>query len=269
MKTYNRDERHFNGYRRLILVGNGFDLALGLKTNYSDFVLDYLKRCAKECIGSGKCINHLVHWELTDVNVLIGFLEELDECENVADFMSAAAEKINTNVNKSNLPNLFTSIIWSYSGSNWVGIEALYYDILQYYLKDLQRTPYDRKNYLSVVKLNDQLDELTSELKMYLKRITNGLRFNKMDSPFYYLMQGLYAPLKSSDYEKVWKDEEVTLPDDIMFLNFNYTKTLFQIMDHEKATQVHIHGSIYELNNPIVFGYGDDTSKFSRVRIRG
>ena len=28
---------------RLILVGNGFDLAHGMKTRYSDFLLDYLK----------------------------------------------------------------------------------------------------------------------------------------------------------------------------------------------------------------------------------
>ncbi len=30
---------------RLILIGNGFDLAHGLKTSYHDFILDYFKNC--------------------------------------------------------------------------------------------------------------------------------------------------------------------------------------------------------------------------------
>jgi hypothetical protein len=28
---------------RLIIIGNGFDLAHGIKTSYHDFILDYLK----------------------------------------------------------------------------------------------------------------------------------------------------------------------------------------------------------------------------------
>jgi hypothetical protein len=30
---------------RLILIGNGFDLAHGLKTGYNDFIIWYLKSC--------------------------------------------------------------------------------------------------------------------------------------------------------------------------------------------------------------------------------
>jgi hypothetical protein len=30
-------------YNRLILVGNGFDLTLGMKTSYNDFLFWYLK----------------------------------------------------------------------------------------------------------------------------------------------------------------------------------------------------------------------------------
>ncbi|MGI4750703.1 MAG: AbiH family protein [Janthinobacterium lividum] len=33
---------------RLILIGNGFDLAHGMKTSYNDFILWYLKKCFEE-----------------------------------------------------------------------------------------------------------------------------------------------------------------------------------------------------------------------------
>lgn len=32
-----------NPYNRIVLIGNGFDKALGLKTSYADFILNYLK----------------------------------------------------------------------------------------------------------------------------------------------------------------------------------------------------------------------------------
>ena len=36
---------------RIVLIGNGFDLAHGLKTNYNDFIDDYWKRFMNHCIG--------------------------------------------------------------------------------------------------------------------------------------------------------------------------------------------------------------------------
>ena len=38
---------------RLIIIGNGFDLAHGIKTSYHDFILDYLKTCLIKCSESG------------------------------------------------------------------------------------------------------------------------------------------------------------------------------------------------------------------------
>lgn len=39
---------------RIILIGNGFDLAHGLKTSYRDFIDDYWKTFIKEARNSGK-----------------------------------------------------------------------------------------------------------------------------------------------------------------------------------------------------------------------
>jgi len=38
---------------RLILVGNGFDLAHGLKTSYKDFIEDYLSKAINFFISGG------------------------------------------------------------------------------------------------------------------------------------------------------------------------------------------------------------------------
>ena len=39
---------------KLILIGNGFDLSLGLKTSYKDFLLWFLKSEVKKAIENGR-----------------------------------------------------------------------------------------------------------------------------------------------------------------------------------------------------------------------
>ncbi|MCX8601126.1 MULTISPECIES: AbiH family protein [unclassified Gilliamella] len=44
-----------------------------------------------------------------------------------------------------------------------------------------------------------------------------------------------------------------------LFLNFNYTNTIEQYLSPEiKAKHLQIHGKLGNLDNPIVFGYGDE-----------
>ena len=49
------------------------------------------------------------------------------------------------------------------------------------------------------------------------------------------------------------------LPDQILLLNFNYTKTANQYRSFNQLCKVnHIHGELGNDNNPIIFGYGDE-----------
>lgn len=49
------------------------------------------------------------------------------------------------------------------------------------------------------------------------------------------------------------------LPDEILFLNFNYTQTAkFYIPDKGAFQLNHIHGELNNPDNPIIFGYGDE-----------
>jgi hypothetical protein len=38
---------------RLIIIGNGFDLAHGIKTSYKEFILDYIKKSCVYAIENG------------------------------------------------------------------------------------------------------------------------------------------------------------------------------------------------------------------------
>ena len=49
------------------------------------------------------------------------------------------------------------------------------------------------------------------------------------------------------------------LPDQILLLNFNYTKTANQYLNQGTTFEInHIHGEIDNDDNPIIFGYGDE-----------
>ena len=47
-------------------------------------------------------------------------------------------------------------------------------------------------------------------------------------------------------------------PSDILYLNFNYTNTSNLYVRRSGIETIHIHGSLNDPNNPIVFGYGDE-----------
>ncbi len=64
-------------------------------------------------------------------------------------------------------------------------------------------------------------------------------------------------------FTKVQKQESVPdyylLPDQILLLNFNYTKTADMYLNQGSTFEVnHIHGEIDNEYNPVIFGYGDE-----------
>lgn len=56
--------------------------------------------------------------------------------------------------------------------------------------------------------------------------------------------------------------KEFGLPDNILFLNFNYTDIPnLYIPQGAKFKTIHIHGDLERKDNPIIFGYGDEMDK--------
>lgn len=288
---------------RLVLLGNGFDLAHGLKTRYEDFISWYW--CQKIYLAATKpdidCNDLLckmtnlteeswfsiVFYDLT----LKGYLEDGDG-KAVYNYL-----KNNEKV-KLELSSFFERIHHSIDVKRWVDIETEYYELLKLYSQSDDAMS-------QIENLNKQLYYLQEKLLEYLRTIEISEKLVRTD-----IRQKIYAPFNISDFStegqqalkehvvtglgqdtRSWdvklaqygsicyisgyvssyrdkhqgnvllNDEipvELLLPNHIMLLSFNYTKTANMYCKEGSIFSVNqIHGN---LDNPssIIFGYGDE-----------
>lgn len=79
------------------------------------------------------------------------------------------------------------------------------------------------------------------------------------DHPEYLNREGVFELMQSTDASDFFPD---LIPEKILLLNFNYTNTpdlyIKQKQKSIETLQIHIHGDIYDPDNPMIFGYGDE-----------
>lgn len=290
---------------RIVLIGNGFDLAHGLKTKYEHFIdwywKDWGKRllyslnktetdglCSFKLKESVKLANWAYVWEFHyqrryplmpwDLNDVINRAkEDNDLCDYwISPFLQQICKSIET--------------------KKWVDIENEYYDLLaKCALKKRAETTVEELNqhlrtlqdklvqYLSLVNQtnteihesiwnkiyspinpNDISIEKFSQLKEYIDWCV------KQDNTYWVSKMQRYEEGFDSDYVNSYKEHynenyyldyprPFMLPDYIMILSFNYTKTA-HLYHNQNFFLNYIHG---ELDNPqnIIFGYGDEMDK--------
>lgn len=219
---------------RIVLIGNGFDLAHGLKTSYKDFIdwYLYLKKDSSGILFKEKIRNYDIY--IAHMNA-----------RQVEDAMRD--------------PCVFLNNILKRMGSNrWVDIENEYYTLLL----QLAFLNSDKSQQLNPMILNIQMDHLKSMLIEYLKN-----EDKKGVEVIHSIKEKIFKPIKRR--EIVVEDlnnsnSEDFSPDSIMLLNFNYTNTAHQYVAPESVN--HIHGY---LDNPesVIFGYGDEfDSEFEKLK---
>lgn len=175
---------------RLVLIGNGFDLAHGLKTSYKDFIYWYWKQRVlslrsfyQERSDDGLCIC-TIHgyptWFQYYYLCSTPFLTITEDKDYYKVFHSKRDYKIKYNP-------LFERIHKSIETKGWVDIENDYYDLLKEYLND--NAPEEK-----IVALHSELQLLQEKLVEYLKSIkvsdellNTGIR------------QKIYAPFKTTE----------------------------------------------------------------------
>lgn len=290
---------------RIVLIGNGFDLAHGLKTKYEHFIDWYWKDwgerllhglnktetdglCSFKLKESVKLANWAYVWEFHyqrryplmpwDLNDVINRAkEDNDLCDYwISPFLQQICKSIET--------------------KKWVDIENEYYDLLaKCALKKRAETTVEELNqhlrtlqdklvqYLSLVNQtnseihesiwnkiyspinpNDISIEKFSQLKEYIDWCV------KQDNTYWVSKMQRYEEGFDSDYVNSYKEHynenyyldyprPFMLPDYIMILSFNYTKTA-HLYHNQNFFLNYIHG---ELDNPqnIIFGYGDEMDK--------
>lgn len=322
---------------RIVLIGNGFDLAHGLPTRYEDFINDYWFGFLNQGIEQDKIYTSGVYKNecislATPYRLLSNFLpgdnsphgyrnnkkpvkyEVLKQI--ITDFnrnVRNKEEEIKFTINNTFLLHLLESINCN---RNWVDIENEYYrflcnkfdatgqydgyDEVEKLNEDFEYVKRKLKDYL--IKIQDEkklkksneiwsiiysqfiLKEFTATGKEYfvegeLKKIE--IEIDKISDPFSDeilpktdpLIEGYKKTLKyegtiglkESLLSDLIKEEKAKAyfnlkPQNILFLNFNYTDTEKHYLDDENFNPeaIHIHGELSNPSNSIIFGYGDE-----------
>ena len=182
---------------RIVLIGNGFDLAHGLKTSYADFIDWYWKKwanklivCHKSWERDGLCELSLDLEETRDrretwQSLLYANMHEYQAMTGMAFYdciMSAGL------VIKQFSP-LLSAIMHDVTHYNWVDIERIYYRLLCDSLKE--------NSEVTPSEFNHQLAVLTEKLQEYLNEIQKKAvrEFEKKKG----IQMKIFEPIKLQD----------------------------------------------------------------------
>lgn len=238
---------------KLFIIGNGFDLAHGLKTRYEDFLLWYFIPAALKA-------NETDHFEDDILTISAGEIHYpinpkwLKECGSLKELLSLLDKK---NFNVSYKSNFIGKIVED-GISRWVDIENTYYQEL----KDILKIYSDNVTPEDLIDLNNTLDSLRDKLVEYLKENCTELELDIENSPFYPILSKVDA--YEGDISDVEEGEFVQplVESNSLFVNFNYTPLVEQYFNEIPNTDfqfdlIQIHGSIEDPKS-IVFGFGDE-----------
>jgi hypothetical protein len=216
---------------RIVIIGNGFDLAHGLETSYRNFIDDlwerekngFITRNFSYCHDYYKSESTFIEVHSTRPHMskitTVGY--GYDWFENL---------RKNCGLLLVAIKNTFLDIISKeIKLQNWVDIEKEYYRELNECL--------DNKRKGGIKKLNAEFSAITTALKIYLEDLQKHVSSENK------IFQHLKINEKSID--------------NMIFLNFNYTSIIKNYGVSEEQI-IYIHGKLNDSNNPIIFGYGDE-----------
>ena len=256
---------------RLVIIGNGFDLAHGLKTSYKDFISWYLDSVFNIFYNEDNIWQQDIKYtdtilnismdtklDLYNGNVIYGLQEYKEYTKYTVkrnspiEFLEQLSSINGLHITKS---ILLTRILTNIETKGWTDIESDYYALL----KD------NADNLEACKRLNDQMDFLRDKLAEYLKTQKTE-KYNEkilydfcLDISEEDVSQSTINELDKFNFnnEKQNHTDFYTLKD-LMVLDFNYTSTTEMYTDPKFIN--HIHGS---LDKPeyIIFGYGDEMDK--------
>ncbi|MFT5725033.1 MAG: hypothetical protein ACI9JN_002156 [Bacteroidia bacterium] len=229
---------------RLVIIGNGFDLAHGLKTSFTSFIINYFQHKFRDLFNCEPKIDsqrgggeNILSSDFISINYpsnLHGKLKEkfsamidLDSLEKIRGITAQ------TPITVINIKSRLLSRLINNQSENWSDIEWQYFRLLN----DFVLKPDEIKN------LNSDLKDMTTHLQQYISNET------KSCSPI--------KAYRSKFRHIVSQDSKYST----LILNFNYSNTL-QIYNGsiQNCAIANIHGTIDDTTSKIVFGYGDETT---------
>lgn len=276
---------------RIMLIGNGFDRAHGLRTDYRSFIDWFWKREVGAIVcgnGSSKFlaikkldISHYVYRYFTDDELMRKYCYkldfEVDKINSHTDLLNVSddffqIDRYNTYIPQDfeyYYPNKFLQYISEKLDENWVDVEDAYHIFLVKTARNEEVTYNGKKySYASVKDLNNDFKAIEVALGEYLERLIETQKENQnalseldliFDSAFVasdFSSKGVKALNRGMN--------PIVRVNNTLFLNFNYTKLETSYVN-KKDEVVHIHGELGQAEkpaierNPMIFGYGDES----------
>ena len=248
---------------RLIIIGNGFDLAHGIKTSYKDFILDYLKGnllLALDDLRQNRDTPYdrffYFNDELIEIKIVNRYQKEdyipfISKIENVSE-LEVLSEKLNIVI--SYHFDLLKTGIKKLTEYNWVDLELEYFDELH----KIKSKKVDVQKRIEA--LNENFDVFKTKLELYLRKQEETFH-NNFDREI--LIECFCEEILSRDVDLEMILDQ--LPRRMMFLNFNYTNTLESYLkdcNQRISSEInYIHGSLTGNVGKPIFGFGDEIDK--------
>ena len=229
---------------KLVIIGNGFDLAHGLKTSYKNFLDWYICKAFQEFCDKKNYSDPLIEIKNKYSVTTTVFNRRPNKLEEVIDLIDSKQNQFTQNQYLTYKSKFFQSLVNTFEANNWIDIEREYFRILKTYFAI--PNPKERKE--AVYQLNKEFDNLIEQLSLYIETINKNLP----NTP----------KLKINNSNSNLKDifNSYHNGSEVKFLNFNYTDTLYTNYLVSKNDIIHIHGRVSDdKNNPIIFGYGDES----------
>jgi Bacteriophage abortive infection AbiH len=232
---------------KLVIIGNGFDLAHGFKTSYNDFMLWYLNDCIEKTIKNFSFKDSLLEGTRQNPKMIP------QKLLLIRDFTAVASQN---NINFFKISPFLCRLIDKHKEYNWVDIENEYYQSLI----RLYELSQNINNELSISDLIKQIDELNQSFEFLRKKLEEYLTLiQKDDIPKCRINpDGKINQIFKKYSQEFYKNDDI---ETITFLNFNYTNTIERYIGNGEDLNydlIYIHGKLNDSKNPVIFGFGDE-----------
>lgn len=281
---------------RIILIGNGFDLAHGLKTGYKHFMNNYWKNFASEaanslfspyedklvrferiggpeslhdaCIATSYDINNEKGYTYKDVSgkgIIPDFHKELLNVDSYDNFKQSIADANNASDLQFSLS--FKNSFWEHLSNKaclktWLDIENEYYDLLKGCLKTGNRNE-------QVDRLNEEFCQVKELLEKYLTEVCekelSGIEPNDIIKNEIFLGKGIesrcIALSKQDTYDNCLPEQKRKISEVV--------RNVVQYEDKhsgQKKFQAMMTGTPYQ-DNPLCSMNGEDKERFVEYTI--
>ena len=238
---------------RLIIIGNGFDISHGLKTKFNEFITSYFCNAVNEFFKSDSYSDILLDIRY---NISFGYFNKVpinngNVYSTIRDLQSA--QDVDFKINSILLQNIYAK----FSNLKWVDIEVEFFNVLI----ATKRINKNANQADAIRTVNKELEFLKDKLVEYLKEIQSS--FDK-DSIKKEIANCMREEIKKGEILTVDLNKD-QLPDQLYFLNFNYTSTFEGYYEscrkHINSSFNYIHGDLYQKYGNPIFGFGDEFDK--------